>query len=80
MEVKPADVIGVWIGFGSGMNEQFFIIRKVGTQLRGMVCGRCDNPYTMADFAIKGDTMTFNILHEDWDYGSSIPQSGDGST
>jgi len=38
-----------------------------------MVCGRCDNPYTMAaldDFEIKGDTMTFNILHEDWGPGS----------
>jgi hypothetical protein len=66
-------VIGVWIGFGSGMNKQFFIIRQVGTQLRGMVCGRCDNPYTMAaldDFQIKGDTMTFNILHEDWGPGT----------
>jgi hypothetical protein len=38
-----------------------------------MVCGRCDNPYTMAaldDFEIRGDTMTFNILHEDWGPGS----------
>jgi hypothetical protein len=72
-QLKPSDVIGVWIGFGSGMNKQFFIIRQVGTQLRGMVCGRCDNPYTMAaldDFQIKGDTMTFNILHEDWGPGT----------
>src|ERR1051325_8247425 len=42
---------------------------------RGMVCGRCDNPYTMAaldDFVIDGEVMRFNILHEDWgDY--SIP-------
>jgi len=72
-QLKQSDVIGVWLGFGSGMNKQFFIIRKVGTQLRGMVCGRCDNPYTMAaldDFEIKGDTMTFNILHEDWGPGT----------
>ena len=34
-----------------------------------MVCGTCDNPYTMAaldDFRIEGDTLKFNILHEDW--------------
>ena len=34
------------------------IIRKVGDKLRGMVCGTCDNPYTMAaldDFVIDGD-------------------------
>ena len=63
------DVVGVWLGFGNGVNKQFFIIRRVGNRLRGMVCGRCDNPYTMAaldDFELKGDTLTFKILHEDW--------------
>jgi hypothetical protein len=72
-QIKEADVIGVWLGFGTGMNKQYFIIRKVGNRLRGMVCGRCDNPYTMAaldDFVIKGDTMTFNIIHEDWGPGT----------
>ena len=67
------DVVGVWLGFGVGINKQYFIIRKVGDGLRGMVCGRCDNPYTMSaldDFVIKGDVMTFNILHEDWGPGS----------
>jgi hypothetical protein len=71
--LTPEDVIGVWLGFGVGVNKQYFIIRKVGNGLRGMVCGRCDNPYTMSaldDFVIKGDTMTFNILHEDWGPGS----------
>ena len=71
--MTQADVVGVWLGFGVGINKQYFIIRKVGNKLRGMVCGRCDNPYTMAaldDFEIKGDTMTFNILHEDWGPGS----------
>ncbi|MBZ5576814.1 MAG: hypothetical protein LAP40_09675 [Acidobacteriia bacterium] len=66
-------LVGVWIGFGAGINKQFFIIRRVGTGLRGMVCGRCDNPYTMAaldDFEIQGDTLQFNILHEDWGPGS----------
>jgi hypothetical protein len=52
------DVIGVWLGFGVGAPKQFFIIKKVGDRLRGMVCGTCDNPYTMAaldDFRIEGD-------------------------
>jgi len=67
------DVIGVWLGFGVGAPKQFFIIKKVGDKLRGMVCGTCDNPYTMAaldDFEILGDTLKFNILHEDWGDGS----------
>lgn len=74
-QLTDADVVGVWLGFGTGINKQFFIIRKVGDKLRGMVCGRCDNPYTMAaldNFEIKGDTLKFDIVHEDWgDY--SIP-------
>ena len=66
------DVIGVWLGYGVGAPKQYFIIRKVGGKLRGMVCGTCDNPYTMAaldDFEIQGDTLKFNILHEDWGDG-----------
>jgi hypothetical protein len=71
--LTPAKVVGVWLGFGSGIIKQFFIIRRVGTGLRGMVCGPCDNPYTMAaldDFRIDGDTLRFNILHEDWGPGT----------
>lgn len=70
--VTEKDVIGVWLGFGVGAPKQYFIIRKVGNKLRGMVCGTCDNPYTMAaldDFEIQGDTVKFNILHEDWGDG-----------
>lgn len=66
------DVLGVWLGFGVGAPKQFFIIKKVGDRLRGMVCGTCDNPYTMAaldDFRIEGDTLRFKILHEDWGDG-----------
>ena len=71
-KLTEKDVIGVWLGFGVGAPKQFFIIKKVGNTLRGMVCGSCDNPYTMAaldDFKIDGDTLTFNILHEDWGDG-----------
>jgi hypothetical protein len=66
------DVIGVWLGYGVGAPKQYFIVKKVGDKLRGMVCGTCDNPYTMAaldDFEIRGDTLKFNILHEDWGDG-----------
>jgi hypothetical protein len=66
------DVIGVWLGFGVGAPKQYFIIKKVGNALRGMVCGTCDNTYTMAaldDFVIEGDTLRFNIRHEDWGDG-----------
>ncbi len=66
------DVLGVWLGFGVGAPKQFFIIKKIGNTLRGMVCGTCDNPYTMAaldDFRIDGDRLTFKILHEDWGDG-----------
>jgi hypothetical protein len=68
-KLTEKDVVGVWTGFGVGSPKQFFIIKKVGNKLRGMVCGTCDNPYTMAaldDFQIEGDTLKFNILHEDW--------------
>jgi hypothetical protein len=71
-KLTEKDVIGVWLGFGVGAPKQYFIIRKVGNKLRGMVCGTCDNPYTMAaldDFEILGDTLKFNILHEDWGDG-----------
>ncbi|HEV8396267.1 MAG TPA: hypothetical protein VGQ37_18430 [Vicinamibacterales bacterium] len=68
-KLTEKDVVGVWLGFGVGAPKQFFIIKKAGRTLRGMVCGTCDNPYTMAaldDFSIEGDTLKFNILHEDW--------------
>jgi len=71
-KLTEKDVVGVWLGFGVGAPKQFFIIKRVGNTLRGMVCGTCDNPYTMAaldDFQIEGDTLKFNILHEDWGDG-----------
>jgi hypothetical protein len=73
-KLTEQDVVGVWLGFGVGAPKQYFIIRKVGDKLRGMVCGTCDNTYTMAaldDFEILGDTLKFNILHEDWGDGEN---------
>jgi hypothetical protein len=70
------DVVGAWLGFGTGVNKQYFIFRRVGNRLRGMVCGRCDNPFTLAaldDIEIKGDTLHFKILHDGWGDAPVLP-------
>jgi hypothetical protein len=68
--LRPADVVGTWIAqFGLGMNKQIFTFLLVGDQLRGVVCGRCDNTYTigaMENIFIAGDTLYFDIVHQDW--------------
>jgi len=73
--LRPADVVGTWIAsFGLGMNRQIFTFLLVRDRLRGVVCGRCDNPYTlgaMEDIVIVGNTVYFDIVHEDW--GESDP-------
>jgi hypothetical protein len=73
--LRPTDVVGTWIAsFGLGMNRQLFTFLLVGDRLRGVVCGRCDNPYTtgaMENIAIVGNTLYFDIVHEDW--GESDP-------
>ena len=66
--ITPQRLVGVWFA-GTGHDKQHFIFRRVGERLLGMVCGPCDNPYTMAamdDFRIQGDTVTFEIHHEDF--------------
>jgi hypothetical protein len=70
------DVAGAWIGFGTGVNKQYFIFRRIGNGLRGMVCGRCDNPFTLAaldDVEIRGDTLRFKILHDGWGDAPALP-------
>jgi hypothetical protein len=70
--LRPTDVVGTWIAasFGPlGMNKQIFTFLRVGDRLRGVVCGRCDNPYTLApmdNILIVGNTLYFTIAHEDW--------------
>ena len=65
-------MVGTWIAasFGPlGMNKQIFTFLLVGDRLRGVVCGRCDNPYTigaMENIVIVGDTLYFDIVHQDW--------------
>jgi hypothetical protein len=73
--LRPADIVGTWIApFGLGMDKQIFTFLLVGDRLRGVVCGRCDNTYTigaMENVFIAGDTLYFDIVHEDW--GESDP-------
>jgi hypothetical protein len=68
--LRPADVAGTWIAsFGLGMNRQIFTFLLVGDRLRGVVCGRCDNPYTIGaieNVVIIGDRVYFDIVHQDW--------------
>jgi len=77
--LRPADVVGTWIAqFGLGMNKQIFTFLLVGDRLRGVVCGRCDNTYTigaMENVVIVGDTLYFDIVHQDW--GESDPPTFD---
>jgi len=75
-QITAADVTGVWLGFGVGIEKQYFLIRNDGEQLFGLACGRCDNPYTMGaldHFAIHGDTLEFDIEHQDWGEGDHVP-------
>lgn len=68
--LRATDLVGTWIAsFGLGMNRQIFTFLLVGDRVRGVVCGRCDNPYTigaMENIVIVGDTVYFDIVHQDW--------------
>jgi hypothetical protein len=65
--LAPAALEGLWL-FGTGPGKQHFTFRQVGDRMLGVVCGACDNPYTFGfidNVAIRGDTLTFDINHED---------------
>jgi hypothetical protein len=75
-QLTADDVVGVWLGFGVGMDKQYFVIRKDGERLFGLACGRCDNPYTfgsLENFRIAGNTLEFDIVHQDWGDGPTLP-------
>ena len=77
-QLTADDVVGVWLGFGVGMDKQYFLIRRDGDRLFGLACGRCDNPYTfgaLENFKIAGDTLEFDIVHQDWGDGDVLPFS-----
>ncbi len=64
-------VSGLWL-WGTGPGKQYFIFRQVGNEVRGVVCGPCDNPFTFGALdhgMISGDVFQFNIVHEDWGTG-----------
>ena len=66
-ELNADKLLGVWL-WATGPGKQYFFIQRVGTQLLGMVCGPCENPYSMAPldgFVIDGTSLTFNIVHQD---------------
>ena len=75
-QLSAADLLGVWVGFGFGMDKQYFLIRRDGDRLFGLACGPCDNPYTMGaldHFRFEGDTVRFDIEHQDWGEGTYVP-------
>ena len=64
-------ITGIWL-WGTGPGKQYFIFRRVGDEIRGVVCGPCDNPFTfgvLANGTISDDVFRFNIVHEDWGIG-----------
>jgi hypothetical protein len=69
--LAPAVLEGLWV-WGYGSKKQHFMFRQVGEHMLGAVCGPCDNPYTFGaldNFVIRGDTLAFDINHEDWGMG-----------
>lgn len=68
--LSPARIDGLWLT-GPGANGQHVTLHQVGTQILGVICGPCDNPFTVWPIdsgVISGDggrTLTFNIVHED---------------
>jgi hypothetical protein len=75
-QLSANDVLGVWLGFGFGRDKQYFFIRRDGDKLFGLACGPCDNPYTMGaleNFRIEGETLSFDIMHQDWGEGDHVP-------
>lgn len=69
--LAPTVLEGLWV-WGNGAAKQHFMFRQVGERMLGAVCGPCDNPYTFGvldDIVIRGDTVTFDIEHQDWGVG-----------
>jgi hypothetical protein len=65
--IAEQDVLGLWLAF-TGPQKQYFMFRRVGSRVLGLVCGPCDDPQAMAPLdhvAIEGTTLRFHIVHED---------------
>jgi len=77
-QLTADDVVGVWLGCGVGLDRRYFTIRRVGDRLFGVACGRCVSPSThgaLENFSIEGDTLEFDIVHQDWGDGTVLPFS-----
>ena len=69
--LAPTVLEGLWV-WGNGAPKQHFMFRQVGERMLGAVCGPCDDPYTFGvldNIVIRGDTVTFDIEHQDWGFG-----------
>jgi hypothetical protein len=69
--LTPSALEGLWV-WGNGAAKQHFMFRQAGERMLGAVCGPCDNPYTFGildNIIIHGDTVTFDIEHQDWGFG-----------
>jgi hypothetical protein len=69
--LSPTVLEGLWV-WGNGAPKQHFMFRRVGERMLGAVCGPCDNPYTFGvldNIVIHGDSVTFDIEHQDWGIG-----------
>jgi hypothetical protein len=69
--LAPPVLEGLWV-WGNGSAKQNFMFRQVGAHMLGAVCGPCDSPYTFGvldNIAIHGDTVIFDIEHQDWGFG-----------
>lgn len=65
--VTAEKAAGLWLA-NIGPGKQYFIIRRMGNQLLGLVCGPCDEPVNMApldSFQIDGNQLSFHIVHQD---------------
>lgn len=68
--LSPPRIDGLWLT-GPGANSQHVTLHQVGNQILGVICGPCDNPFTVwpIDSGVisgdRGHTLTFNIVHED---------------
>jgi hypothetical protein len=55
----------------TGASGQHVTLHRVANQILGVICGPCDNPFTVwpIDSGVisgdRGHTLTFNIVHED---------------
>jgi hypothetical protein len=72
--LTPESVAGLWLA-QTGPAKQYFIFRRVGSELLGLVCGPCDNPMNLSpldNISIEGTILRFNIVHEDNGIGFDV--------